>query len=60
MSVILNLLGELEFEIPDMPQYTLEINTIYVIESLKVLPIKNKQLRITVKIYFTNYNDHSS
>ena len=41
MSVILNLLGELEFEIPDMPQYTLEINTIYVIESLKVLPIKN-------------------
>ena len=60
MSVILNILGELEFEISDMPQYTLEINTIYVIESLRVLPIKNKQLRITVKIYFTNYNDYSS
>lgn len=41
VSVILNILGELELEISNMLQYTLEINTIYVIESLRVLPIKN-------------------
>ena len=41
MSVILNILGELELEISNMLQYTLEINTVYVIESLRVLPIKN-------------------
>lgn len=41
VSVILNILGELELEISNTLQYTLEINIIYITYSLMVLPIKN-------------------